>query len=281
MSFPSSGTGGGGGSGTSDTLESTQVLVKTAVQGINTKTPALGQALASGSVPVVLTAAQLTTLTPVSGLTDTELRATAVPVSLSGVSTSAKQDTLAGLIGEVQASPTSNTLLDRVKALLTGIVLSAGTSIIGKVGIDQTTPGTTDSVTIKASVGIGSLTETAPTTDTASSGLNGRLQRIAQNLTSLITFFSPITTATLSNVSGSASSVTIIASNSSRRRLIIVNDSTANLYLKFGATASTTSYTVLLNAGDTYESPIFAVYTGIIDGIWSSATGSARITEMS
>lgn len=32
----------------------------------------------------------------------------------------------------------------------------------------------------------GSLTETAPTTDTASSGLNGRLQRIAQRLTSLI-----------------------------------------------------------------------------------------------
>ena len=33
---------------------------------------------------------------------------------------------------------------------------------------------------------IGILTETAPTTDTASSGLNGRLQRIAQRLTSLI-----------------------------------------------------------------------------------------------
>lgn len=33
----------------------------------------------------------------------------------------------------------------------------------------------------------GSLTETAPTTDTASSGLNGRLQRIAQRITSLIT----------------------------------------------------------------------------------------------
>lgn len=32
----------------------------------------------------------------------------------------------------------------------------------------------------------GSLTETTPTTDTASSGLNGRLQRIAQRLTSLI-----------------------------------------------------------------------------------------------
>lgn len=33
---------------------------------------------------------------------------------------------------------------------------------------------------------IGSLTETAPATDTASSGLNGRLQRIAQRITSLI-----------------------------------------------------------------------------------------------
>src|SRR5690349_18753689 len=32
----------------------------------------------------------------------------------------------------------------------------------------------------------GALTETAPATDTASSGLNGRLQRIAQRLTSMI-----------------------------------------------------------------------------------------------
>ena len=34
---------------------------------------------------------------------------------------------------------------------------------------------------------IGTLTETAPATDTASSGLNGRLQRIAQRITSTIT----------------------------------------------------------------------------------------------
>lgn len=33
---------------------------------------------------------------------------------------------------------------------------------------------------------LGSLTETAPATDTASSGLNGRLQRIAQRITSMI-----------------------------------------------------------------------------------------------
>ena len=38
-----------------------------------------------------------------------------------------------------------------------------------------------------AAAAIGALTEAAPGTDTASSGLNGRLQRIAQRLTTLIT----------------------------------------------------------------------------------------------
>ena len=67
--------------------------------------------------------------------------------------------------------------------------LPAGTNLLGKTSIDQTTVGTTDSVTVKASAGIGSLTETAPSTDTGSSGLNGRLQRIAQNITALTSVF--------------------------------------------------------------------------------------------
>lgn len=65
----------------------------------------------------------------------------------SGASTSAQ-------IGEVQASPTANTVLDRLKALLTGIVLSAGSAIIGKVGIDQTTPGLTNGVQTKQYAGV-------------------------------------------------------------------------------------------------------------------------------
>jgi len=43
---------------------------------------------------------------------------------------------------------------------------------------------------------IGSLTETAPSTDTASSGLNGRLQRIAQLLTLLKSYFLPVSRVT-------------------------------------------------------------------------------------
>ena len=44
--------------------------------------------------------------------------------------------------------------------------------------------GAATEATLDARTGI--LTETAPASDTASSGLNGRLQRIAQRLTSLI-----------------------------------------------------------------------------------------------
>lgn len=86
-------------------------------------------------------------------------------------------------------------------------------------------------------------------------------------------------TATLSNVAGTASNVTVLASNTSRRAVVIVNDSTAALRLKFGSAASATSFTYLLQPGDTLELTS-TIYTGIITGLWDSATGSARVTEL-
>lgn len=87
-------------------------------------------------------------------------------------------------------------------------------------------------------------------------------------------------TATLTNVAASASSVSILASNANRKGAMVYNDSTAILYLKFGTTASTSSFTVLMVAGSYYELPPSSIYTGAIDGIWASATGNARITEL-
>lgn len=89
-------------------------------------------------------------------------------------------------------------------------------------------------------------------------------------------------TATLSNVAASATSVTVLAANTARIGGQITNDSSAVVYLKFGTTASTTSYTVVLAGAASapfsyYEIP--AGYTGRIDGIWASATGNARVTE--
>lgn len=125
---------------------------------IDGKTPVLGQALAADSVPVVLTAAQQTALTPPAAITGFATEAKQLPdghsVALSATdnavldSIEANTGNVDDKLGEVQATPTANTLLGRLKDLLTGIVLSAGSAIIGKVGIDQTTPGTTNKVSL-------------------------------------------------------------------------------------------------------------------------------------
>lgn len=89
-----------------------------------------------------------------------------------------------------------------------------------------------------------------------------------------------VATANVARVSASATAVTLLAANSSRRRVIIYNESTVALRIKLGSAASTTDYTYLLGAGDTYESPTDWVYTGIVTGIWDSATGAAQVTEI-
>jgi len=87
-------------------------------------------------------------------------------------------------------------------------------------------------------------------------------------------------TATLSNVSGSAVSVTLLALNTNRESAILVNDSTSACYVKFGSTASTTSFTYKLRSGDTLIIDGTPVYTGIITAIWDTATGTMRVTEL-
>ena len=87
------------------------------------------------------------------------------------------------------------------------------------------------------------------------------------------------TTSSLSNVASSATSVTLLSSNILRLGATIYNDSTAILYVKFGTTASTTSFTIKMQPDGYYEIPFG--YTGRIDGIWASATGSARVMELS
>ena len=88
------------------------------------------------------------------------------------------------------------------------------------------------------------------------------------------------TTATLATVTASTSSVTIRTSNTARRGLIVHNDSdTAILYLTLdGTTASTSNYSVKLYPQDRWE--MWPVVTTAITGIWSAASGAARVTEL-
>lgn len=81
-------------------------------------------------------------------------------------------------------------------------------------------------------------------------------------------------------VAASVTTVPLLAANTDRRGASIYNDSaSASLYIKLGATASTISFTVKLRPGGLYELPP-PVWRGAIDGIWSAAVGSARITEL-
>lgn len=64
---------------------------------------------------------------------------------------------------------------------------SAVTQPISAVSLPLPTGAATEATQLSQNTLIGAVTETAPASDTASSGLNGRLQRIAQRLTSLLT----------------------------------------------------------------------------------------------
>lgn len=104
--------------------------------------------------------------------------------------TSALQTAGNVLIGAVnEAAPAADTdpsglngRLQRVAQRLTSLISLFPTSLGQKA--DAASLAVT--ISTEGTAQLGALTETAPATDTASSGLNGRLQRIAQRLTSLI-----------------------------------------------------------------------------------------------
>lgn len=79
----------------------------------------------------------------------------------------------------------------------------------------------------------GSLTETAPATDTASSGINGRLQRIAQRLTSLIALLP----ATLGPKAGASSLSVVEATPTTVTIVSLTTSATGTTYTAFGSQA--------------------------------------------
>lgn len=86
-------------------------------------------------------------------------------------------------------------------------------------------------------------------------------------------------TGTQSIVASSASDVTILASNASRKGFYVYNDSTQVLYLLLAnATSSATVFTQKMAAGDAFSAAP-GTYSGVVKGIWASANGNARVTE--
>lgn len=84
---------------------------------------------------------------------------------------------------------------------------------------------------------------------------------------------------TVTQVASSTSSVTLASESKGRLGVTIYNASTQTLYVKFGTTASATSYTAQVAAGGYFETPVWYP-NGRIDGIWASANGYAYVTEV-
>jgi hypothetical protein len=214
------------------------------------------QGIASGvAQPVTGTLTAVTTVGTVTNVVHVDDNAGSLTVdgtvSVTGVATAANQSTantslgnLETKIGEVQASPTANTVLDRLKTIATAL---AGTLTVATHAVTQSGTWT---------VQPGNTVNTTPWLTKA--------QRSA--------------TPTISIPAGSTSSTTLLALNTNRLGATIHNDSAVALYVKLGSTASTTSFTIKMAADSYYEVPFN--YTGVIDGIWASATGAARVTEL-
>jgi hypothetical protein len=149
---------------------------------------------------------------------------------------------------------------------------------------------------------IGGVTETAPATDTASSGVNGRLQRIAQRLTSLIALLpaslgiktaaaslsvapasdAVFTTAPVGvaptdrsgTITSGGTQQTLMASNASRKGYLLQNNSTGDLWINSTAAAVVGQPSIKLGPGDYYESPYSGTPVGAVS-IIGATTGQA------
>jgi len=86
-------------------------------------------------------------------------------------------------------------------------------------------------------------------------------------------------TPTVVQVTPSATSVTIKASNANRKSLILYNGGTSDCYVVYGATSTLTAFTfVLPSLGTTTIRG--EEYSGVVAGIWTAAGGnSMQVTE--
>lgn len=86
--------------------------------------------------------------------------------------------------------------------------------------------------------------------------------------------------AARTSVAASTSEVELLAPNAARQVAIIYNDSTSALYVGLGSAAvTTTNFTYILGAASIWETP--PGFVGEVRGLWSDATGAARVTELS
>jgi hypothetical protein len=88
-----------------------------------------------------------------------------------------------------------------------------------------------------------------------------------------------VSTSTVTRVASGISSHLLVAANINRKGLMFYNDGSAQQFIKFGATASTTDFSIRMTAQSYLEVPL-PIYTGQIDVISSTTNGAIQVTEL-
>lgn len=193
--------------------------------------------------------------------------------------------------GSATTQPVSGTFWQATQpvSLSTLPALTAGSALIGKVGIDQTTPGTTNLVALAAnqSVNVAQINGTTPLMGNGTAGTGSQRVTIASDNTAFSVNAVPKTPAALTvkqaAISVGTSAVRLTNDGSappSTRTLLVaqlLSTSTANCYFgSSGVTTTSTTRGVQMFAGQTLS---FSQDAGDYYGICDTAAQTIFITE--
>lgn len=256
------------GTGTESLMSGTLPVSGTVTANAGTGTLAVSAA----SLPLPTGASTETTLAAQSAKLPATLGQTTMAASMAVVV--ASNQSAIPISGTVTSNPSGTQTVSGT------VTANAGTNLNTSALALDATLGTTNT-------DLGGLTEAAPATDTASSGLNGRLQRVAQRLTSLIALLPsalgaggglkvdgsgtslPVTvqtnaTVNQAQVAGTATDTNSGVKSAGTQRIVIATDQPAltnALKVDGSAVTQPVSGTVTTNAGTNLNTSALALET--------------------
>jgi len=181
-----------------------------------------------------------------TGLTNTELRATPVPVG--GTVSVGNFPATQPVSGTVALDAASLAALETITAIISGAI-----------ALDTATLAALETISVA--------------NFPASQAVTGTFFQAVQVTKEARSSTSVATTASITTASA-----TVLAANTNRLGATVYNESGAILYLHLGAAASLTAYTLQVAIGGYYEVP--HEFTGILTGITAAGTAVCRVVEV-
>lgn len=192
----------------------------------------------------------------------------------------ASEATLAAVLAKLSADPATAT---GVAAIVSALASIGGTVTVANPTADPATQTTLEAIRVleaasrAVTVAALPLPSGAATSALQGGGLPAALGQTTKAL-SLPVVQPGAATAARTSVAAAVADTALLAADPTRLAATVYNDSTALLYVGYGATAvSTTNYSVQVPAGGYLEVPREFVAC-VIRGYWAAANGYARIT---